>query len=150
MARFTFDGLTLETARPTDELLSAARAWTLQDPDHRDTTPPEFWFEQRAGRESYVLQDSSGLVFFFKLQGHATGEVEMHIQFPPPIDLDQRARILRGLTKGLCWIERALAFRQVHTLFFVSKSATLIRFCETRLGFKANGNRLEKQIPAAQ
>lgn len=151
MATFQFSGFTLQTARPGDNHWKIARAWTQADPSHRDTTSPSFWFEQEDGIESYVLEDRGGVVFFFKMMRRPNAEVELHIQFPPKLedaekDAEQRDRVMRGLTLGLQWIEKVLASREVSRLFFSSKSPSLIRFSQKRLGFKLEQSRLVKQI----
>jgi hypothetical protein len=49
----------------------------------------------------------------------------------------------RGVTSPSFWF----ASRGVSRLFFTSKSQKLIRFCEKRLKFTRDGERLEKPIP---
>jgi hypothetical protein len=151
LAVFHFHGFILQTAQPNDNFWKIAKAWTEADPDHGGVTSPSFWFEQDAGIESYVLEDSAGVVFFFKMV-RKKDAVELHIQFPPtPRDPEeskaQSIRIASALTLGLGWIEKVLASRGVSRLFFTSKSQKLIRFCEKRLKFTRDGERLEKPIP---
>ena len=151
MACFQFEGLTLQHALRREEYYRIAKAWTEADPDHRLTTTPGFWFEHAPNIESYVLEDKFGIILFFRLERKEPGKIEVHIQFPPALvdpkrNAERRARVMRGLTKGLEWIERVLAAREENTLFFTSKSPRLIRFCKKRLGFKGNGERLEKRI----
>ena len=149
ISSFGFSGFLLKPASKTSANLKLAADWIAADPDHRDTTPPEFWFDYRLGVESYLLEDKFGPVFFYKMNRTKAREVEIHIQFPPASDPDTRARVMRGLTLGLEWIERVLAQREQTTLFFRTKNPALHRFAIKRLGFAASQqerHRLEKQI----
>jgi len=155
MAHFCFHGFTLKTAMRNELHWRLAESWTEADPDHRETTPAGFWFEQNENCYSYILEDRHGVVFFFKMMWHGTDQVELHIQFPPAPEeaeatADQRQRTIRGLTEGIPWIERVLAIRNVSTLFFTSKSPSLIRFCVKRLGFRHEEGRLTKAIEVVQ
>ena len=156
LATFTFQGYTLRPARQTDYEL--ARAWTLADPDHRDTTQPDFWLDQKFATESYLLLDKWGPVFFFKLVrdgGMKGGEAEIHIQFPPvpqtgEARAEQNSRTINALIQGMTWIERILSLRLVSALFFTSRNPGLIRFCVKRLGFVREGERLVRRIEAME
>lgn len=153
MATFFFNGHTLRTAIRTVELYELARQWVAADPDHRETTPAEFWFEQKMGTESYILEFKDQVVLFFKLvRNFVSEEVEIHLQFPPAAAKTsaQQWRVMAGMIRGLEWVERALVNRKVSTLFFTSKSATLIRFAEKRLGFEQKNGRLQKTIQIAR
>lgn len=148
---FQFQGLTMKTAMPSNFYWRLAKQWTDADPEHRKTTTAAFWFEHGDGVESYVLEDAVGPILFFKLVRHDTAEIEIHIQFPPfeknpRMEQARRERIATGMTCGLEWIEKVLAYKDVSTLFFVSESSQLIKFCEKRLGFVKAGTRFTKTI----
>lgn len=152
---FTFSGYTLRPANEAD--LPLARMWTLADVYHREITPPSFWVEQRPGRDSFLLIDASGPIFFFKI--HATrwagltdamamkpSEVELHIQFMPDTDAHDRRRLREGLLQGMAWLERILRLSGVHRICFDSRNPELIRFCRKRLGFDISGERLSRAL----
>jgi len=62
------------------EDLELAVRWTAADPDHAGRVEPGFWLEQRLGRDSYMLEDAGGPLFFFKLHWwyRAPEEQAMH------------------------------------------------------------------------
>lgn len=143
LASFTFQGFTLRPTRYDDRDL--AEEWNAADPDHCNTTDPDFWLEQRPGIESYLLEDAAGPIFFFKMERRAADQVEVHIQFPPG-DRNNKVRILAGLSSGYEWLERILILHAVRTVTFTSQSPSLIAFCERRLGFIEQGGRLWKVL----
>ena len=149
LATFSFQGYTLRPAIGKDR--KEAAEWTKADPDHRDTTPADFWIEQGMGIESYVLDDRFGSVFFLKLVRQIHHEIEIHIQFPPKPETataaaEQRERVVNGLILGFEWLERVLILREVRAVFFTSKRPTLIRFAKKRLGFQTDGKLFRKVI----
>lgn len=148
---FTFNGYTLRPANESD--LPLAQLWTLADTDHKDITLPSFWIEQRIGRDSYLLSDGAGPVFFFKLhvttwRGSAMKpcRVELHIQFMPGITDEDTGRIRGGLTQGMTWLERVLRLSAIREVSFDSSNRKLIAFCKKRLGFSGEAGRLVKHI----
>lgn len=150
LARFTFCGFTLRPAGMKDDRKLAAE-WTAADRFHRLTTRADFWLEQEPGTESYLLEDKVGPVFFFKMVRTGKTEVEVHIQFPPrPADhaasQAQRARVVQGLILGFEWLERVLLLTGVRTVFFVSKSPSLIAFTIKRMGFVRESGKLFKTL----
>jgi hypothetical protein len=153
LCTFVFNGFTLRPASSGDRVL--AILWNGADLEHRVTTQPDFWLEQSADCESYVLADQFGAVFFFKMQRHSREQIELHIQFPPACpqvtgELLRKRRVMRGLMLGLQWIEKALGGRGVSELLFKSHNESLISFCVKHLGFEREGERLTKAIaPAA-
>jgi hypothetical protein len=143
---FTFAQYRLRPA--TEEDLPLAAAWVSADPHHRDTTEPGFWIEQKLARDSYVLEDEEGPIFFFKLHQLSKTAVEMHVQFPPAIaDNHQRYRVQRGLIDGFTWLELPLKQAQVKVIHFDSTHPPLRKFATDRLGFAIqNEVRLSKSL----
>ncbi len=149
---FQFDGFTLRPAREEDAAL--AKEWNEADPDHR-TLDPKFWLEMRPGAEGYVLEDTLGPVFFFKMvridarQDAPLGTLgiglkpekaaELHIQFAPGDRQGTRLRSMLGMDKGWKWLEKMLAEKGFDAVYFTSRSPRLILFCEKRLGFAEVG-----------
>ncbi|OYV36704.1 MAG: hypothetical protein B7Z80_14845 [Rhodospirillales bacterium 20-64-7] len=130
----------------TQEHLALAEQWTLRDPFHCTTTPAAFWIEQSrsergAGAQSYLLEDSDGPLFFFKITELAQAAIEMHIQFDAQ-NYDARNcrgtkwRTLRGLVDGFAWVEKRLAESSIYAVYFTSRNPALIRFCCERLKFE--------------
>lgn len=140
---FSFSGFTLRPATYLDRQL--AQAWTFADPYHKDVSP-DFWIEQRIGRDSYLLTDAKGPVFFFKLERLTGTRVMCHIQFMPEVELDTRDRTRSGLMLGLHWIQKVLEINGVKSLEFDGDNPGLIRFAKRRLGFTGEGKRLVKAI----
>ena len=145
LCTFSFKGFTIRPAMTFSDC-RLARNWTQADPEHRDTTNGGFWLEQCMGTESYVMEDREGVIFFFKLVRAPKDEIELHIQFAPPVEeptarAEMKERTMRGLILGLEWMERALVQREIAALFFVSKSQNLIRFAKKHCGFVEDGKR---------
>jgi hypothetical protein len=143
---FSFSGFTLRPAIPKDRTLAAA--WTLADPFHKARVNPNFWLEQAFGKDSYLLSDARGPVFFFKLERLSEEKVECHIQFMPANLPDARERTRAGLIQGFEWIERVLGMNSVRSLVFNGDNPELIRFAKKRLGFTGETSRLVRPIPA--
>lgn len=136
---------TLRPASSQDHDLAAL--WTQADPFHRDTTPADFWIEQRHGRDAYLLSDPTGPVFFLKLHRLSATSIELHIQFPPEESREEIARVCLGLIDGLEWLEGMLKHAGIQAISFDSHNATLMRFATKRLGFtKTNDYELVKAI----
>jgi hypothetical protein len=136
-----FSGYTLRPATSADRNL--AQSWTLADPHHREMNP-DFWIEQRLGRDSYLLSDAQGPVFFFKIIRIGDNAVEFHIQFMPETEPEARTRTRKGLVEGLNWIERVLRNSGIAEWSFDSANPELIKFCKKRLGFTGDSGRLRK------
>lgn len=149
------------TLRPAGEAdLARAVRWTAADVFHAGRTRPEFWIEQTVNRDSYVLEDREGAVFFFKLHRLAIHAVELHCQFPPLDDIAadiegeeatakyERERVREALQRGFEWLEGALKISKVRDVFFDTTHGALRNFAVRRLGFEAkdDNQRLEKHI----
>lgn len=141
---FTFGMYTLRPATAEDFPLAAA--WNAADPDHRNIDPL-FWID---GRDSYLLIDPEGPVFFFKIERGRTREAKFYIQFENcagKADAAQcRQRAMDGLMDGSAWLEKELSELGFETVYFTSKSRPLIYFCSKRLGFTVEGNVLRKDL----
>jgi hypothetical protein len=140
---FRFGGFLLRATTVSD--LHLAATWVYADPDHRKTTEPEFWLEQTADANSFLLEDSAGPVFFFKLE-KVDDAMAIYIQFGPEQTTANRSRTMAGLTEGFAWLEKRLADVGVRRVYFHSRNPTLIYFSQKRLGFVWDGRKLERKI----
>lgn len=131
-----------------------AEEWTATDQWHAGLIDPAFWLEQAPDKDSFILEDFAGPIFFFKthlLQKTQSNiqlwmAVQLFIQFMPIASSDDLKRVADGLLEGLKWLEETLKSASVSEIFFDSYNPTLIRFCTKRLGFTLDGTRLRKQL----
>lgn len=142
MPTFRFQGYTLRPALSCDYGL--ARLWTQIDPDHQHKTLPEFWLTQGATVNSFVLEDSFGPLFFFRMDVEAE-QVAIHIQFPPD-DRATRRRLMQGMSIGFTWLEKRLGLMGFQTVYFNSNNPRLIAFCSKRFGFEWDGRKLVRTV----
>jgi hypothetical protein len=160
MPTFHFDRYTLRPAEGEADRALAAQ-WMEQDVWHRGQFTPEFWLEQSAAANSFVLEDEIGPVFFFKtqLEGHRVVPkqekvgVDLFIQFSPGGGLN-RLRTLQGLDRGMKWMRRRLGGLGYDAVFFTTKNPQLAVFAERRLGFVVDsesetGTRLKAYLERA-
>lgn len=133
--------------RPTvdADMVSAVR-WTVADPHHAHRTRPEFWLEQTISRDSYMLEDPEGPLFFFKIHRLSLKAVELHIQFSPETSQKQKIRVQQGLMDGFAWLEKMFNTAGIKDVSFDSSSPPLIAFAVKRLGFTLDGTRLHKEL----
>ncbi len=137
---YKFDGYTFRPAAPGDNPL--ARLWNTMDPEHKwELQFPDYWIEQNNQVNSYVLEDSIGILFFVKSLRHADNEIEITLQFDRECGTVSRARVVRGLDAGFKWLKKALPMNGFKTLYFASKNEDLVTFTEKRLGFVRDGQR---------
>jgi hypothetical protein len=134
--------------------LELARAWVAADPDHAGKVLPEFWLEQKLDRDSFLLRDAIGPIYFFKMhlankwqQGDPGNlmlpAVRIFLQFAP-----EKNRISKALIAGTAWLERMLKQGPMKEYYFDSQNESLIRFSQKRLGFTREGSILRKRLTA--
>jgi hypothetical protein len=146
---FRFLEYTLRPAEAFDRTM--AEQWTKADPYHPDVNP-EFWIEQAPDRDSYLLLDEQGALFFWKGILIGNGRMEMHIQFCPmpgdrPSRMRLRKRIRAGLRCGLTWLMQMLhKAGEVKEVYFDSSSDALTTFAVKHLGFVKDGARMRKRL----
>ena len=169
---FRFDGFHLRPTNPLDRAL--AEQWTAMDPAHAGVIAPEFWLEQRLGRDSFLLSDKTGPVFFFKMhilahyrlrwleehdgvqmpvEQNLRNCVQIFLQFAPyDTDYDDalrfqlRRRMRAGLVKGQVWLEKVLRQYQATEVFLDTRSEPLVHFSVNRLGFTQDGIGLRRRL----
>jgi hypothetical protein len=142
---FQFAGFTLREAT-LERDYELAKDWNYADPDHRDTTLGTFWLQQGEETNSYLLEDESGPVFFFRMDARERFTwMEVHIQFAPGNALLQ-ARTRRGIRRGFAWLEKMLTESGFEGYYFHSRSPQLIFFCQNRLGFEWDGTKIYRKI----
>lgn len=139
---YYFDGFTLRPAVTED--LALAKAWTLGDPFHRDSTQPAFWVMQTPTTNSYLLEDEKGAVFFFRVDERGS-TVEIHIQFTSGNAITQ-ARTRRGMIAGFKWLEKTLLESGFEGYYFHSNSPQLVYFCQNRFNFQWDGKKLWRNV----
>jgi hypothetical protein len=149
--RFREGHFTLRPTRKGD--LDLAWLWTMRDTDHAGRVEPEFWLEQNAATDTYLLSDPLGPVFFFRIDRFPKGSSEagepaaqLHIQFFPAQSMDGKMRIAEALAEGFRWLLPMLRLSGVKETFFDSASPRLIAFCVRRLGFTEKDGILKKAI----
>jgi hypothetical protein len=138
---YEFEGYTFRPATPND--LPLAQQWNRMDPDHKwELQYPDYWIEQNIQVNSYVLEDSIGVLFFVKSIRHMGHEVEISLQFDRQGGMVSKARATIGMAVGFAWLKKALPMNGFKALYFVSKADDLILFTEKRLGFVRDGIRM--------
>lgn len=159
---FRFQGFLLRPAIDDDLLLAAE--WTCADPDHMGKVQPDFWIKNSTSINSFVLEDSIGAIFFFRIDqqrelkypatglprgAEAPGDdimsrssipdtvmvCEVHIQFPPHDQRGMRLRTMQGMAIGFDWLKNILGQNGYEAVYFTSKNQRLIDFATQRLGF---------------
>jgi hypothetical protein len=149
MPSFQFDGYTLRPAvGDVDRALAAA--WMAADRWHAGLFAPEFWLEQSALVNSFVLEDAQGPIFFFRTclacrSGGGDGPgfggfsiykgVEVFIQFAPMSRGTFILRTATALERGFAWLKKRLGGLGYDAVYFTSRNPQLIEFAERRLEF---------------
>jgi hypothetical protein len=137
---YKFGKYKLRPATDADTLMAAR--WVSADPWHATTTKPDFFLSKEKGIESYVLEDETGPVFFFRMMR----VVRLDIQFMPEAEDAEHERTRDGLIEGVNWLTAALAIGGVHQIMFQSENPLLIRSAEKRLGFTRSPHELVREI----
>ena len=139
--RWEFDGYQLRATIASD--LPLATEWTTADKYH-EGLDPAFWLEQGPAKQSYLLYDESGPIFFFK--GVLAGRtLEVFIQFPAPSGAANEMLLSKALTAGTMWLAGRMR-GVVDEFTFETKSPSLKRFCERRLHFEERDGKMRKRI----
>jgi len=142
---FAFDGFVLRSTNAQDQHL--AEEWTEADPAHRGT-PAAFWTTDKVDVKSFLLTDSQGPVFFFRMKAvwgmDPKGHVQVWIQFPPGSTRTLGERVWRGLIKGFAWLEGMMAQVGFEAVYFSTKNPKLAYFCRKRIGFVNTGRKDEQ------
>jgi hypothetical protein len=121
--------------RPVNPMDQAVLAnWIARDPAHSGVMTPEFYMSEDA--QCLVYEAFDGLKYlpalYIRLEPVSAERVRAYVQFPPwknPRDLVRAFRI----------VKETLAKAGFHELVFDSVSPTLVRFCQRRMGFVAEG-----------
>ena len=152
LPEFEFAGMSVRRTGMDD--LEMAREWTEADEDHRGRVDPAFWCEQAERRQSYLLSDGDGPLYFFT-GVMVTDTLEINVQFAPYEALKTlenrhalRGRIMRGLVEGMHWLEERMR-GVVDEMHFESRSPDLIRFAVRKLGFEQREGLLVRTLQTA-
>ena len=141
-----FDGLTL---RHADELtdVEILDGWIKADEVHRGIFSPLYFIQGPMGEDDrascYAIEDEKGVVFYIRLS-RAT---RVRMQFPPDGDHAQKGRIIRGLFKGMAFLENHLAHAGSEEWIFDTQSPNLKNLAERMLGFTESTHELVRGIP---
>lgn len=140
--RATFDGLTL---RDADQIADLERLdkWIEADDAHRGIFAPGFFMSGELSEDPraqcYALEDDQGVVFYIRLSRVS----RVRIQFAPDT---QKVRILRGLFKGMAFLEGQLARVGCDEWIFDTSSPGLKRIATDVLGFTESTHELVRPI----
>lgn len=156
---YHFGDCTLRPATGAD--LDLAREWTAADEVHKGTIAGNFWIEQGAGVDCYLLSDGQGPLFFYRMERAVTARVgneepvyffrlepavRLLIQFSPVTTEQERQRTRRGLIAGARWLAGMLGTSGVGEIFFDSTSKLLRRFVTGELDFDSRPDTLSRRI----
>jgi hypothetical protein len=135
---FSFYGYTIRQTRPGDLKLAG----------------DAFWLGQERGRENFIVFEGANErlpLGLFQVQHVGQGDqVRLHFQALGTRDsgLGTARAILRGITKLVPLIEKALALRGVRAIFFTSHSAGMAAFMENHQGYRYVGDSVDGMIMA--
>lgn len=139
MPTFKFDKYTMRPAEGEWDL-KLVKDWIFSDPWHRGRFEPEWWLEQSATVNSFVLEDDGGPILFFQTRLMSATKVDLFIQFSPKMPgLSFMPRTPHALTVAFAWFAKKLGALKYDSVYFTSKNPQLIEFCERRLGFVVDG-----------
>ena len=123
-----------------------AKAWSPEGSAYH------FWLLQGFGRESFLVSAGEELIAFFQVEHRWMTQARLHFQSSPHAS---RKKILRGITKLVPLIEKALVLRGVRAIFFTSHSVAMSNFMEG-MGYHPAGSGGEdglimaKRFPATE
>lgn len=92
-------------------------------------TEEEFWLRQDERRESFLVSNGEPIAFFQKETVVPTIETRLHFQA-----IAGPKKVLRGITKLVPLIEKALRSGGTKVVFFTSHSSAMARFM-VKLGY---------------
>lgn len=148
-----FDDYSLREVSFNRDVLQLA-SWISED-EHHAHLRPAFFLGQVEGEDGYVqpdprptcyaLEDETGqVVFYIRLDKAA----RVNIQFDPTRQtLRDRARVGRGLLRGMAFLEVGLAKANVTQWIFDTRAQGLAAMAKTRLGFYESPHELVRLIP---
>lgn len=127
---FSFYGYQVRATVETD--LSLAIGWS------EVALNAGFWLRQEPNRQSYLVTFRGTALAFFQAEKVGDGsQVRLHWQPSPKASPKM---ILRGLTKLVPLIEKALALMGIKRIFFTSHSPRMDRFMRKKLGYRVAGS----------
>lgn len=107
-----------------DQLL---KEWHKNDPEHQ-SSDADFFIDPAPGRQHLTVNHCDEPVLFLTVENVA----RVHIQFNPN---GGKLKTCKTLIMGLTWLIKTLKERGYHELIFDSKFPSLIKFCQSALGF---------------
>lgn len=133
-AIFLFYGFTVRSTEAAD--LPLAQKWTAKG-------DPAFWL--RYG--SYLASIGDLPIAFFRIEHIGSAQARIHFQAGPEV---KPKTILRGITKMVPLIEKALAVSGVKAVFFTSHSKAMASFMEKKLNYQYAGDGGEDGVMMAK
>jgi len=131
-----FYGYTVEKTQERDMFLLLA--WSTDGFSIKAEERLRFWLKQGDGCESFVVREGKNTLGFFQAEHVGAGDqVRIHMQASP---LASPKAILRGISKLVPLIEKALALRGVRAIFFTSHSSAMAQFMAERHGYERAGD----------
>lgn len=134
---FQFYGYTLRETTEADALRAYVWASSMNSQNYR------FWLKREKGIENFLV--SHGRLWtetepeplaFVQVETIERDQVRLHWQPSPKAS---PKKLLRGITKLVPLIEKALAVRGVRAIFFTSHSLSMVAFME-KLGYRLQPN----------
>lgn len=114
---------------PDDEI---TKAWHAADPEHQHGDV-DFFIKPVPGREHFVIDRDGKPLLYVTVENVA----RVHIQFNPE---GSKIKILKGLIEGFKWLANSLQARGYREMIFDSRFPSLIKFCQSALGFLKRDN----------
>jgi hypothetical protein len=102
--------------------------WHAADVEHQHADA-SFFTEPRPGVEHFTVKNGDEPMMFVTVENVA----RVHIQFSPNAP---KLKLVKTLLLGLAWLINALKERGYRELIFDSKFPSLIKFCQSALGFQ--------------
>lgn len=106
---------------------SLLQGWIAEDPWHKDTFLPEFWYEK--DRISFIVEDDLGPALIVKLVPEPPA-MRLFIQFGSDQKRSAKA-MLSNFDQVKSWVQKTGA----SSIIFESTSSTLIAFCKKAFKF---------------
>jgi hypothetical protein len=113
-------------------------AWIAQDPEHKDSFLPEFWYERN--RVSFVIEDGQGAVMYVKLVPEPRA-MRLYIQF-----CDDPSRVGKAMLRHFSAVREMVARTGATSLVFDTRNPKLAAFCSKAFGFSRVGESADYRL----
>ena len=127
---FQFYGYTLRETTEADAVRAYVWASSMNFPNYR------FWLKREKGIENFLVIQGKEPLAFVQVERIERDQVRLHWQ-PSPVASPKK--LLRGITRLVPLMEKALALRGVRAIFLTSHSLSMVGFME-KLGYRLQPN----------